>query len=450
MSNKKSLKKYCSPIKYIEYNYPKYFHIYTELCLEYLARPGGGDKGLTILIPKNSKDIDEMHDLVYSTDPIKVVHLIKAMTISGYYPDLDSFNGATVRNKLGQIIEVSEVKKDGVHLTSGGVITPVNDYHILARERNGEEYPPNTAIYLVSKKIPTDGPTTENDKVGGGGGVAAIGLHNTSSYKEKIHQIVEKKYAEQIGTPNNIYYLKVFLHLNLLKDHGDDVKDIEAYMGNDEVSDSYLLDMYCEKYCPKCFEILYHALDSVVADGKNGSRNDYLSIKRELFPGNANDKVDRPFSNLQGLRNPIGIRERVISIYNQHSSMEFLARDLFIVFCNVSKLNWMKTPYNKAAEYKEFSYLVSCIYVNLDSMLERPYEPQRDITEFGNLLRSDVLLLKVQAEYTFYMWGTVDDIPSPVEMKQTHLSALVHSLSNIVTGGHDNHEVRKLIDLVKS
>ncbi len=62
---------------------------------------------------------------------------------------------------------------------------------------------------------------------------------------------------------NNIFMKKVYLQLKALTERDNaDMQMVARYLGNDEFSDSYLLDMACDAKCPDVFNVVSEILSS--------------------------------------------------------------------------------------------------------------------------------------------------------------------------------------------
>lgn len=77
----------------------------------------------------------------------------------------------------------------------------------------------------------------------------------------------------------NIYLIKSYLHLKMLIDSGANLESVSFYLGNDEFSDSYLLDMFCNKNCPECFKTLQEILSSDTKKLSNITREKYEELR---------------------------------------------------------------------------------------------------------------------------------------------------------------------------
>ena len=57
---------------------------------------------------------------------------------------------------------------------------------------------------------------------------------------------------------------------------------VASYLGNDEFSDSYLLDMYCSKHCPECLSIVHEILKSKDKKLDNITREKYEELREKV------------------------------------------------------------------------------------------------------------------------------------------------------------------------
>jgi hypothetical protein len=299
-------------------------------------------------------------------------------------------------------------------------------------------YRDNMAIYVLSGKgeIPLNGPSGVPQKK-----AAATG--GSFSQKSDLHKILEHKYSNEIGEPNNIYVKKVVLQMKLLTDklqrEGKSPQVLLDYLGNDEFSDSYLLDMYCEKHCQDSFSTLLKCLDGRDSRVASIDAAQYIALKKGVVGEGANDAVNRPESNVRNLVSPMDIRTRACGLYNNKTR---LGKDLFIVFCNLAKDMWM-TEMDKASSFKNFAYLASKVYTKPTDLTNQEFDVARDLTLYGNLLKSDVLLYVPQAEFKSPKLYVPDTMPSPLDMTLYSLCGFVNR--TVKTGGSDDPEVNALL-----
>ncbi len=250
--------------------------------------------------------------------------------------------------------------------------------------------------------------------------------------------MLEEKYCAELNNNvgTNIYVKKVCIQLTALCDNYT-ADQILPYLGNDEFSDSYLLDMFCEKNCSEIFNILCKTLKSNNPIINDITFDKYVNAKKKITgEGFHNKNVSRSDDVLKNLRSPIDVRTKVCNIYG--SNKHKLGIDLFIVFCNISRDLWKNDPYDKVSEFKQFAYIVSKIYIKPEDLVNQEFDPARDLTLYGNLLKSDVLNYTAQSDFTSkdsVNLKIVSSLPSPLEMSLFSLCYLTNYNPSKVTGG---------------
>jgi hypothetical protein len=431
----KDLKKFCRLTKYLEKIDPQLYQAIDDLCIgHYFKPPRTG--GITFLYPANDKYRKKIVNAAYSNDPDVAVNMLKSLLVASAYNDPQEMTGELV-NLLNQKIQISSSDEKQVKLENGLVLTRDPKFIPMSGRDNMSVF-----ILKGDKEIPLDGPKADFS----GESVKRGGQLCETSKKSDLYSLLETVYARDIKEKNNIYVKKVFLQLKYLLDGGASSSELLDYLGNDEISDSYLLDMYCNKSHSKCFGILYKALSESHAEVDAITFDKYIEMKKKVIGESTNKNVLRTAKLFINIRSPMDVRTKIAEIYRDNKSQ--LARDLFIVFCNINKEMWMSSYYTESAkEYQNFAYIVSKIYTDKNDLIKQEFNVSRDLTLYGNLLRSDVLLYVPQAD--FRSVDSVDlpivsELPSPLDMKVFSLCHLVNMHHNkAVTGG--DFEVAKLL-----
>ncbi len=422
MKSNKSLKKFCRLTKYIEQVDPQLYQAIDDLCINHYFKPNARADGVTFLFPQSDAYRKKIINSAYSTDPEAAVNMIKSLILQGYYGSAADFNGG-VTNLLNQMINVDSIDGDTIKFSNGLTAKKADDFVPMS-------YRENMAVFELHGKgeIPLEGEAGAPKKKKVGGGFFESGKH-------KLHKLLEDRYVNEIGKDNNIYAKKVRLHLKLLSEHNISSDALQYYLGNDEISDSYLLDMYCTKHCSKCFDVLRKALERDDSRINNITHEDYIAAKKQLLgPEPHNKNVHRDASLLRGLRSPIEVRTRVCDEYKHNK--EQLGKDLFIVFCNISKDLWL-TSSSKVDDFKNFALIVSKIYTTPNDLLNQEFDAVRDLTLYGNLLKSDVFKYRPQADFkdpSSVSLKVVAELPTPIDMSLFSLCALVNKKKNVVGG----------------
>ena len=433
----KTLKKFCKLSKYIEQIDKDLFQVLDDLCIMHYFKPNRDAGGITFLYPKEKAYRQKIINAAYSTDPNVAVNMIKALILQGFFNSEKDFNGNVV-NLLNQKLEIESAGEKSIKLANG--LTLAKDEKFVPMG-----YRENMAVYTLSGKgeIPLNGPTGEPNKKAS----SVTGGFGSYSKKSALHQALEQRYLSEIGKADNIYVKKVRLQIKLLvnklQQAGKSPQVLMDYLGNDEFSDSYLLDMYCEQNCTDCFSTLSKCINN---EGPCDARiesidvTQYRDAKKAIVGEGANENVSRPESNVHGLRSPMDIRERVLSLYG--SNKDKLGKDLFIVFCNVAKDEWL-TDSDKAGAFQNFAFVASKVYTKFSDLVNQEFDVARDLTLYGNLLKSDVLLYVPQADFNATKLSIPSAMPSPLDMSLFSLCGLMHRASKI--GGSSDRDVSDLL-----
>ena len=428
MPPKNSLKKFCSLSKFLEQKDPELLAVFDDLCVQYLLRPARGSNGVTFIHPTDKSYRKKIIDGAYSSDPSPTLLILKSLILQDYYPSPTSF-GSNVVNLLNQklnIVEASEksVKLDkGLELVINKSFVPFNRENMAVYTLNGKgEIPLNGTVVAVEKKMPKMG-----------------GYSSSSSTRKDLCQKIEKIYIGEIGKSENIYVKKVVCQLLCIKEHGKEHLDkVSSFLGNDEFSDSYLLDMFCEKYeISKCCEAVMGMLDNSEKLEKCSVAK-YVELREEMIAVKVvSTSEEKPSDRVNGIRSPMDIREKDNAYYKDEQ--ERLGKDLFIVFSNINRDVWQTEPSqaDKEDSFKNYSFLASRVYTCCNDILKQGFDAARDLTLYGNLLKSDVFKFVPQPSYS---GSTIVSIPSPLDMNIYSLSNFINKpVSGGVSGGSDKY-----------
>ena len=435
MASNKTLKKFCKISKYIELVDPNFFEVFDDLCIMHLLKPQRGSGGITMLFPKEKAYRQKIINAAYSSDPEIAVNMIKALILQDYYPNLASFGNKAI-HLLNQKLKIDSVSDKSIKL-AGGLEVSVDPKFIPMGYRE------NMSVFALSGKgeLPLEGetvmPETKSKKTGGG-------FFGSGSSKAALQKILENTYVNEIGKTENIYVKKVYLQLKMLKE--SQAANIPYYLGNDEISDSYLLDMFCEKYHADCFAILVKCLTPNAYDNISKiTKEMYISMK-ESFCGigkNSSDMKDP--TRLDNINSPIDIRLRVCHLYGDDK--ERMGRDIFIVFCNICKDLWL-TDSDPMGAFKNFAYLAGNVYTKCDDLVKQEFDLIKDLTIYGNLLKSDVFKYVPQARFNSSDVGNLpipSSLPSPLDLSFYSLCGFVNKPSATSGGGSDDPTLAYLL-----
>lgn len=434
MASNKTLKKFCNLDNYVEQVDPAFYAVFEKTCQYGLLRPARGSTGITLLFPKDKAYRDNIIKTVYSSAPEPAIDMLKALVLKDFYPNLASFKNAPINN-LNQKLIIDSITDKAVKLVGGLEITPDPKFMPMS-------FRTNIAVYLVSGKgeMPTKNPVTafESKPLKSGG---------FSFYsKGPMQELVAKQYAGEIGLIQNIYVKKVYLQLKELMrpfmgdENSGELKELKSkvreFLGNDEFSDSYLLDMFCDERCNGVVLECMRSTEYRPAFNKI-TKAHYIAMKNSfLETPNGNDVSVKDPHRLKGISNPIDIRLKVMEHYN--NDKQRVGRDLFIVYCNISRDQW-NTSVDAVDLFNNFAYVVGNVYTKCTDMVSQDFDIPRDLTIYGNLLKSDVFKYVAQTTFDSAPLSLPTSIPSPLDMGLYSLCRFINMKSiNNTTGGNSN------------
>lgn len=422
MASNKSLKKFCKLSKYIEQSDPNLFEVFDDLCIMHLLKPARGMSGITFLYPKEKAYRQKIISAAYSTNPEMAVTMIKALILQDYYPNFASF-GSKAINLLNQKLVVDSVSDKALKL-AGGLELTIDPKFIPMGYRE------NMNVFFLSGKgeMPTTGPTVAVEQK-----VSKSGGSIFSSNKTTLQKIISDTYMNEIGKVENIYVKKVYLQLKCLSE--SKASDVKNFLGNDEFSDSYLLDMYCELHQPDCFVSLIKCFTPNAFDENISkiTKSLYVTMKETFCDPTGNDADLKDSRRLDNILSPMEIRMRVFKLYNDDK--ERIGKDLFIVFCNICRDLWNTDP-DPTGAFKNFAYLVANVYTKCSDIVKQEFDIPRDLTLYGNLLKSDVFHYVPQASFDSVALPVPTSMPTPLDMGLYSLCAFVNVVSiNNKSGG---------------
>lgn len=417
------LKKFCKLSKYVEVADQELYNAIDDICSLHLLKPRNPARGITLLFPQEKSYRKQIIDLAHSNEPEKAVSMLKALVLPNHYEDESEFDGNVV-NLLGQKVAVEKVDKDSVKL-SNGLSLKKDESFIPMGHRD------NMSVFLLSGKgeMPLDAPSAEmqESKVKRGGAVAK---------KREVQELLCKEYRHNQSC--NVYMKKVYMQLRMIKDkYGEDsCQKLQKCLGNEEISDSYLLDMFCEKNCPECFNKLYDCLGNgkgLPEELSEIKRDHYLDIKDSVC--NEDREVINPRPLLRGVRSPMDIRAKVKDMYKDNKC---LGKDLFIVLTNMMKEIWCEDMSKGDRDtYENFCYLATEVFSDPEDLAKQEFDIARDVSLWGNLLKSDVFKFKPKGRMTGPPQGYEERnvMPSPLDLTPYSLNYLQYQRMMSVKGG---------------
>ncbi len=431
----KTFKRFCKLSTYVKQKDAKFYDIFSDLCIEYVLRPVAGAKGVTLLFPEDPKYREEIITAAHSTDPNKAVDMIKAIIVKDFLPNPASF-GSSVVNLLNQKIKVASFDDKGVELDNKLKLVIDKDFIPFG-------YRTNMAVYTIKGKgrIRIDGEVVKETSKPASASLKKMGgsaeYSSGSSTKKALQDFIAEKFCQEIGVVNNIYVKKVCLQLKYLsQDASIDKSKVVEFLGNDEFSDSYLLDMYCDAYFPNAFSTILTCLQTSMSEvNVKADKAKYIELKKSFASACKMSTSSDP-SRLRNIKGPMDFRERVKTLYNDE---ERAAKDLFIVFCNINRDLW-QTDSDAVNVFKNFAFLASNVYTECSGILSKEFDIARDLTLYGNLLKSDVFMfcpsqgLEAMAGKTSLAMPS--SLPSPLDMQLYSLNWFINRPVNMVNGGN--------------
>ncbi len=451
----RTLKKFCRLSKYIEQIDKDFYGTFEDLCLTHLLKPARGNNGITLIYPGEKSYRQKIINAAYSDQPEKAIEMLKSLILQDYYPTPTSFEG-TVVNLLNHKVEIEEVSDKHVKLSKDLKLEKDKDFVPMG-------YRENMAVYTLTGKgeMPLEGSPVKVEKSPKKkGGFLGFG----GSSRAEVNKKLEEEYQTHLKKVDNVYAKKVCMQLELLfpKNTSEakvDKKAVLDFLGNSEFSDSYLLDQYCEKNEPKIFDLLKEALDKTcngnTLGGKQFTYADYITKKNEVLDelkqtigGSTEDpcykkKEYNDETRLNNIQSPIEIRERIHTLYNDDRTK--IGKDLFIVFSCIYMDLWMNEPDMDCAksQFRNFAYLASNVFNNVEDLVKQEFDIARDLTLYGNLLKSDVFKFNPVAPAQGYV--VPSELPSPLDMNKYSLSGYIASLYKRIPVSGGNPAVEALL-----
>jgi hypothetical protein len=435
----KSLKKFCNLSKYIKQKDPNLFDAFDQLCNLSLLRPNRDTNGITLLYPKDKAYRQKIIKAAYSTNPNMASSMMRSLILQDNYKSPSAFSGNVV-NLLNQKLDIAEASDKHVKLSNGITLTKAPDFEVLGPRDN-------MSVYILEGKneIPLNGTVIaierRQPKTGG---------DSSTTSENNVHALLASKYKDELNKYENIFVKKVYLQLKYIEKCADGGSpEIINFLGNDEFSDSYLLDMLFREKYPNCFEYILSALSDDLKDKTdNITREKYMALKKSFVDKfNVNytyTKVDAK-TRMSDIRSPMEIRERISVLYNNDT--EKICKDLFIVFCNIYKDLWV-TDSSPAERFAAFAYLADNIYTCCNKLSQQEFDVARDLTLYGNLLKSDVLLFNPSVIFNApdNQFSIVTSMPSPLDMNLYSLTSYTTQLTQMSGRGPSNKYLDDMLE----
>jgi hypothetical protein len=456
----KKIQRFCDLGKFIAKKDKEFYQALDDFCLLSLLRPRRDENGVTFCFPNDKNYRKKIINQFYSKEPEKAVKIIKSLIFNDFYKKPSDFGKGNIVNKSNQILDVVSCNDKEVKLSNGAVLVLDSDFVPM-------DYRSNLVLYTLKGEMPVSTNFAERKeksvKVSKKGGFLGCMSSCAYNYKTAIQEKVAEIYKlnNEKDKKNNIYVKKVYLQLKMIqKDESQLInnKKILKYLGNEEISDSYLLDMITsedlmyklwnclggdEKGCPEQLDMkeniydLYKKLKSdIILEANNMTLEQY----KKLVSEHLNNTSKKQMQLLKRIRSPIEIRE---VLDEEYSDKQLYGRDLFIVYTNVMKELWMCEPNYGSETFECYSYVATNLFNSCDSMLNHDFNSWKDLTLSGNLLKSDVFkyvpyqLLESSDCDLYYSnsYNKASYIPEPLNLSLFSMNCLVYINNDDKKGG---------------
>ena len=440
----KKLQKFCQLSQAIRSLDSDFYNALDDLCVLPLLQ--SGKFGITMLYPMDKSVRKQIIDMTYSSSPEKAVAFIKAVILRKYYrspSDIDK----TATNKLNQFLKV-EGNKWGpfkiVEMKECDFFDHRKNISIFGLDGKGEIPIKGEMAPLLSSS------TKKSVKVGG----------DEQNFRKLLNEKLNTYYKSELkAKKSNVYVKKVAVQLGMFKKNYPEIyneKKFMYYIGNDEISDSFLLDMIAP---PEMFQELYTCFGGSdsnlgrLADDQFTNKEGTTMTYYELYLNKKKERImDADFTTneqvvqeleknkqeqLNIIKNvvvPSDIRESIVNAYG--SDKLRLSRDLFITLTSVMKHKWECEIDNNSYDF--YIFMACNVHKNLDNIHLIMFEPCADLTFYGTLLKSD--LYKYVPWMDLSVYSSVyqnTQFPRPLDLQLFSFNHVLNSFVASKTGGSD-------------
>jgi hypothetical protein len=447
--SKRKLQKYCNLTQAIKEYDSQLFDALDDLCLLPLLRPG--PNGITFLFPEDKGIRKKIIDATYSKNPEMAVKMVKALILRSCYRKINDLQGA-ISNALNQVVSVSDGVWEGFKIAQAKDI----DYF---------DHRSNISMLLLQGKgdIPINGESSPMSREKKGKQVKVEGGFNGCdcdywhSPRVTLSNKLAKYYVNENDKKSNVYVKKVYAQLKLLEQSHESSNlfnsdKIVNYLGNEEISDSFLLDMVTPNniFCKllQLFGKNKDGLGEMSDDVHRRENKTYFELYRDL-----KDKIIKEHSKFKNQESVISelrknkeeqenILKQVVAVcdlresaVNAYHSKTHLGKDLFIVYTSIMKEMW-ETDYDMES-FKHYHYMATNIYTSCDNMVDQEFNQFKDATIYGNLLKSDVFKFVPWVDVSVYSSAgyPTDKYPKPIDLSLFSLNNLVSKITSSKKGG---------------
>lgn len=444
-----TVKAFCSLSTYIKQRSPDFHEIiFHKLCLSSMLRPQKGNKPLTFLFPDEAyikRFMKEATDI----DPTEVVAMLNALIFDANVSSLSNAP-SKMRNRNGHVFTTefknSKLILDGSH----EVFTPKKDMYVHWHPNPKIKENPRIFVYDVQIKgdkfgeVKSSSGNAMNDEIeggwmrrgrgyrsfNGGGDYDDVPTTNTTNYRSQILQFLKEGYIADRGN-NNIFFKKVCVQLRILRANKNS-DDVALYLGNDEITDSFLLDLLMD-------ENTWNELYACMVDNSTTFQefnkldiNDYWQIRDDVIKsGNfTNEYVDQQVI-LRKIQAPVQYFQMLQSEYKDK---EKLSRDIFIMFTTLCKELWTSefASSSSSETFESYWNIVTNLNPNLNTFVQDtpPSSIEYQCSVYGNLLKSDAFMHRPKPQkLDTSCFSHVDEIPAPNDTKLFSATYIARNLT---------------------
>lgn len=454
--SKRKLQKYCQLSQAIKAYDAEFYYALDDLCLLPLLR--SGPNGITFLYPEDKKVRHHIINATYSKSPEEAITAVKALILRGYHDNpANTHNGV---NLLNQLVDTSSGKWGNFTVSKKddkffGHRSRISIFHLAG----------NSQIPIHGKEVARENlpPRASRRNQQGEGEVVGGGIFGKwdcdcdcwPSHRVSLAKKLAKVYPSEKNKKSNVYVKKVALQLDYLEKHYPEIYNSQKlimHLGNEEISDSYLLDMITPDDCfCKLWQVFgknknglgevsedkykggvsfyeYYKQRKNNAITKTSQYRDQQTVVAELTKNLAEQK--RLLNNVVAV---CDIREALIGAYRNKT---LLGKDLFIVFTSVMKEMWEHEFDMESFEH--YSYMATHVYTSCEDMVNQEFNQFKDATLHGNLLKSDVFKFIPWTEPGIYAsvgYKGTHPYPKPIDLQIYSLNGLIAGITDKKTGG---------------
>jgi hypothetical protein len=448
--SRKKLQKYCNLLQVIKAYDSEFYDALDDLCLLPLFRPG--PNGITFAFPDDKSLRKKIIDATYSKTPEVAVKMVKALIFRGWYRKPDDLKGA-VQNALNHVVSVKDGKWHGFTIEAS------KDVEYFDHRNN------ISIMFLKGKgEIPITGelaPRIDNTKVARSrkteavGGGLGCGCMCWPAHRVAICKKMTKYYVHEQDKKSNIFVKKVFCQLRILeKDYNSlyNSSELLMHLGNEEVSDSFLLDMISpDDVMCKLWKIIGQSSsnlgllsEDIIKEGEYQNQsyfNAYVALKQKrIAAGSSEEDVKRRLqSNIEEqkrlISNVVSVCDLREVLHTSYSNKQQLGRDLFITFTSVMKEMWSHE--RDMASFENYAYLATHIYTSCKDLVNQEFNQCRDATIYGTLLKCDIFKYIPWTDSAIYTNAGYDGniFPKPIDLKMFSMNKIVSGITSLKTGG---------------